>query len=147
MKDTKIVECRICGVEMIVSKFASNTPSCQDCREKGHKLVRKRSDKPRRNTKAWYIEEIINKFNEYREIHEQLMELYNQGKIKYGAVVAYGLYDNYSYRWFYGMLDGDNKCKGYGTGEKNTKLWDYSYHLEKIEEAMKEAREIVEKNK
>lgn len=147
MKDTKIVKCRACGIEMMVSKFASNAPNCQDCRAEGHKLNRKKSDKPRRNTKAWYIEEITSKFDEYREIHEQLVELHNQGKIKYGVVMVHGLLDNYSYKWFYRMLDKDNKCKGYGTGKKNTKLWSYKYHLKKIEEAMEKAMEIVEENK
>ena len=147
MKNSKTVECRTCGIEMVVNKFASNTPNCSDCRSEGHKLNRKKSDRPRRNTKAWYIEEITNKLNEYREIHEQLMELHIQGKIKYGVIMVHGLYDDYSYKWFYGMLDEDNKCKGYGAGKRNTKLWDYSYHLERIEKAMEEAKEVIERNK
>ena len=32
MENIKIVNCGVCGIEMMVSKFASNTPNCSDCR-------------------------------------------------------------------------------------------------------------------
>ena len=147
MKNSKIVGCRTCGIEMVVNKFASNTPNCSDCRSEGHKLNRKKSDRPRRNTKAWYIEEIINKLNEYKEIHEQLMELHIQGKIKYGVIMVHGLYDDYSYRWFYGMLDNDTDCKGYGLAREKTTVKEFDYHLARIKEEIKKAREIIEENK
>ena len=111
------------------------------------KDIRKKSNKPRRNTKAWYIEKIMSKFDEYKEIHEQLVELHNQGKIEHWMVMVHGLYNDYSYKWFYGMLHEDNKCKGYGTGKKNTTLWYYRYHLERIEEEIKKARKIIEENR
>ena len=147
MENIKIVNCGVCGIEMMVSKFASNTPNCSDCRAEGYTINRKKSNKPRKNSKAWYIEKIMSKFDEYKEIHEQLEELHNQGKIKYGVVMVHGLYHDYTYKWFYGLLLEDSKCKGYGTGKKNTALWHYRYHLERIEEEIRKAREIIEENK
>lgn len=147
MKNNKTVECRTCGIKMVVNKFASNTPNCLDCRAEGCKLNRKKSDKPRRNTKTWYIEEIIQKLDEYGEIHEQLIELHSQGKIKYGVVMVHGLFDDYSYRWFYGTLDNDTDCKGYGTSKKRTTIREFDYHLSRIREEMRKAREVIEENK
>ena len=104
----------------------------------------KKNNKPRKNSKAWYIEEITSRFDEYKKVHEQLEELHNQGKIEHWVVMVHGLYNDYSYKWFYGLLHEDNKCKGHGTGKKNTTLWYYRYHLERIEEEIRKARKIVE---
>lgn len=98
----------------------------------------------RKGTKAWQMERLTAQFAIYEIIDDVIKAGVAKGTIKYGWNLAYGIFEDYSYRWYHGIGEG-GKCRYYGNGMKTAKVWDYKYHTDRVrEQILKIGEKLIE---